>query len=279
MISKYKAVAFDMDGTLLNSEKKITVPVLTAISDAVKEGKQVVLASGRSLAEIRVYQDKLKDIRYWVAESGSVVYDTWNDKILYRKVFDKKTEDAFAAAACRKDADFMLLAMSNGEIYISSHGMKNMAHYNMAAYESLFEKCGRVVEDFLLFMNQNNDGFEKINIITDSSATRETVLDRLEEEKIPATFVKAELSNLECSPLGTSKASGLRELFSKLRIPLEQVIAVGDADNDIQMLKSVGFPVAMGNGNEHVKSLAKAVVSDNDHDGTAQAIYEYLLRR
>lgn len=277
-MDKYKLIAFDMDGTLLNSEKKITNPVLSAIAEASGKGRQVVLASGRSLGELRVYKDILRYVRYWVAESGAVVYDAYNNRILYRKTFSTEVQDALVAVAEWNDTDTMFLSMSEGEIYIDSRGMENMSHYNMAAYESLFEECGRIIGDFPSFMMRNNDGFEKINIISDSSETREIVLKRLEEQKVPATFVKAEISNLECSPTGISKATGLKELCSYLNISSDQVIAVGDADNDLEMLKSVGFPIAMGNGNKHVKSVAKAVVSDNNHDGTAQAIHEYLLK-
>ena len=62
-----------------------------------------------------------------------------------------------------------------------------------------------------------------------------------------------------------------------LDIPMEQTIAVGDADNDIDILTAAGLSIAMGNANETVKSICDVVVGDCDHDGCAEAIRRYLL--
>lgn len=62
-----------------------------------------------------------------------------------------------------------------------------------------------------------------------------------------------------------------------LHISMEQTIAVGDADNDLDILKQAGLAVAMGNANENVKNIADVIVNDNDHGGCAQTIRDYLL--
>lgn len=276
-MSSYELIAFDMDGTLLNSEKKITRPVLDAIAEAEKQGKQVALGTGRSLGELKIYADDLKNIRYWVAESGAAVYDSYNDKFLYRKTFDPQTQQVFAEVAGWPDTDTTLFTMSMGESYIEKRAMKLLDHYNLGVYTETYEACGRLIDEDQDFIASRKEGFEKINIMSDSPETRETVYQRLLALHVPATIAKAEISNLECSPLGTSKATGIKKLCEILNLSTDNVIAVGDADNDLEMLGAVGFPIAMGNGNEHVKAVAKAVVADNDHDGTAEAIYKYLL--
>ncbi len=75
-----------------------------------------------------------------------------------------------------------------------------------------------------------------------------------------------------------SKASGVAELAQNLSIPLSQVMAIGDNNNDIKMLRSVGWGVAMGQASEAVKSAAKAVTASNWEDGVALAIERYALR-
>ena len=67
------------------------------------------------------------------------------------------------------------------------------------------------------------------------------------------------------------------QLCEYLGIPVEETIAVGDADNDIEVLKTAGLAIAMGNAAEHVKAIADVMVADCDHDGCAEAIGKYLL--
>lgn len=270
-------IAFDMDGTLLNSKKEITAPVVEAIEDAVKAGKKVVLSTGRSLSELRLYGGALKDIQYWIIESGAMVYDSWNDKILFRKCFDKKAEQVITSVPGWEDTDTLLLGMSKGESYFGERLLSEIDHYNLAPFRTLYAQCGIRVKDDREFYRTYKDGFEKINIFCTSTEEREKIRTRLMETDIPVTFADSEFSNIECSPKGVTKATGIRELCSHLGITTDKVIAVGDADNDLDMLRAVGFPIAMGNANEHAKAVAKAVVADNDHDGTREAVYKFLL--
>jgi len=76
---------------------------------------------------------------------------------------------------------------------------------------------------------------------------------------------------------GCSKASGVTALAAHYRIPLEQVMAIGDNTNDLAMLQSVGWDVAMGQAPESVKAAAKVVTASNIEDGVALAIERYAL--
>jgi 5-amino-6-(5-phospho-D-ribitylamino)uracil phosphatase len=77
---------------------------------------------------------------------------------------------------------------------------------------------------------------------------------------------------------GCSKASGVTALAGFLAIPMQEVMALGDNNNDIEMLKTVGWGVAMGQASESVQSAANAVTTSNWEDGAAQAIERYALR-
>ena len=87
----------------------------------------------------------------------------------------------------------------------------------------------------------------------------------------------SEISSLEISAQGVDKGVGLKKLCEYLDIPIDQTIAVGDADNDLGALKYAGLAIAMGNANEHVKKIADVIVADCDHEGCAEAIETYLL--
>ena len=81
---------------------------------------------------------------------------------------------------------------------------------------------------------------------------------------------------LEVVPKHVSKGNGLRMLGEILGISLDEMAACGDEENDLPMLTTVGYPVAMGNGSKEVKDVAKYVTATNEESGVAQAIYHIL---
>ena len=82
-MSKYKMIAFDMDGTLLNSQKKVRKETLDAINKAFDGGKEVILCTGRALAELEEYIELIPRMRYMVMTSGAFVYDIKEKKDIY----------------------------------------------------------------------------------------------------------------------------------------------------------------------------------------------------
>ena len=83
-------------------------------------------------------------------------------------------------------------------------------------------------------------------------------------------------NNFEIMPEGVNKGLALQELTQVMGITMDEVMAIGDSDNDSDMLRIAGMPVVMGNGDEAVKKLAKYVTDTNDNDGVAKAIYKFI---
>ena len=83
--------------------------------------------------------------------------------------------------------------------------------------------------------------------------------------------------NIEINAAGVNKGKGLLELGGILGISREEIMAFGDGDNDIAMLREVGFGVAMENADEEVKAVADYVTGSNDEDGVAKAIARFVL--
>jgi hypothetical protein len=84
---------------------------------------------------------------------------------------------------------------------------------------------------------------------------------------------------LEVLPPNGSKGDALRVLLDELNIPAEQVMALGDGENDIEMLQLAGIGVAVGNASPLLKAVADQVVASNDDDGVAEAIERFVLHR
>lgn len=96
-------------------------------------------------------------------------------------------------------------------------------------------------------------------------------------EAAPSVMFGGQLKNIEVNRRGVSKGRALEALAARLGCGLQNVMAVGDSDNDLSMLRMAGLGVAMGNAPEHIRAAADAVTADNKADGAARAIEKWLL--
>ena len=147
----------------------------------------------------------------------------------------------------------------------------------MGVYIPMYEKVCTKVEDTIKFHYEDKQGIEKMNLFHTTPQDRENTRKKL--QGLPIEMLDAEETSLEISPLGVTKGFGLKKLCEYLNMGIEQSIAVGDADNDLDILKTAGLAIAMGNANENAQKIADVKVADNDHDGVAEAIYKYLLEK
>ena len=269
----YQLLAVDMDGTLLTSEKKILPETMEAIEAAVAMDKTIVLGTGRGVPELTDYLSALSLIRYGICLSGSLVYDFKERKAVSVERIEQETILKIAAVARRFDGMLHLLAAD--ESIVEKSQVTHLSDFNMGIYQSMFSKITVKVDD-LAKECEKRAFLPKVNIYF------RTVADRLAGyailKSLPLNFAFAEGASLEMTPAGVNKGSGLIALSGHLGIDIPQTIAVGDADNDKEMIKTAGLGVAMGNADSAIKDIADVVVSDNDHDGVGEAIRRYLLR-
>ena len=240
-MSEYKLIGLDMDGTLLNSKKKITPENMAAIEKAFSQGKEVVLSTGRSVAELREYTDIIKGLKYLVCTSGAMVYDLEKEETIYcapipNEVIDKVSEIA-------ETSDVMVILQTT-EAIAKKTDLDNLA--------------------------------SKINIYHSTPEAREVTKKIL--SKYDLVFNYAEENSLEVSPANVTKGTGLTWLCNHLGFGINKAIDVGDAENDIDAIATAGLGVAMANAIDKVKEIADVVLeNDCDHSGCAEAIEKYLL--
>ena len=269
---KYKMLALDLDGTLLNSQKQITQPTVDAINRLLERGVNVVFASGRNLPEMRDIRRVLDKIRYGIQISGGLVFDFAEDKVI--AVRPVPFETIMTIIDVGLDERAMIHLHTVRDSIARQADIDRMSDFHMGIYQPMFERICVKVDDIKRFAIDNGGEVIKVNLYHRSAESRQRSLDRLKHLQLEP--VLAEAFNLEASPRGVTKASGLIELCAHLNIPLEQTVAIGDAPNDREILQTAGLGIAMGNADDDIKKIAGFVTLDNDHDGIAHAIEKFF---
>lgn len=270
-MSKYKLIALDMDGTLLNSHKMISEPTVAAIEKAIDASKHVVLSTGRAIAELDDYKTELKCIKYGICESGALIYDFKHNCIVHQEIITSVLIEAILAAASKDN--IMIHLLTNGNSVISKNDLENMQKYHMAIYQPMFRRVSTTVNDISEYARNNK--IEKINLYHVSPEARARSYEIL--KNLPLSLVLAETTSLEITPLNVNKATGLMVLCDYLDLDITETIAVGDANNDLEVLKTAGLAIAMKNAADNIKEICDVIVSDNDHHGCKEAIEDYLM--
>lgn len=274
-MGKYKLIALDMDGTLLNSKKEISPVTLEMLHRAEAEGKEIVLSTGRGVAELKEYEEKLKVVRYLNGTSGAVVYDWKEKKVVAENPLDPKELEIILDAAKKEDAMVHLFTVE--EALIQQSHLDCLEEYQMGIYRKMYETVAKKVENIYAYYAEHPFPVTKCNLYHRCVESRARTEQYLRERGIASAMVHSEITALEFNAAGVNKGTGLLQLCEHLHVSPEEVIAVGDANNDLEVLQIAGLSVAMGNGIEEVKALADVVVADCDHDGCAEAIEKYLL--
>lgn len=271
-MSRYGLIALDMDGTLLNSEKKISQATQVAIQEVFAAGKEVVLSTGRCVAELDEYFPQLPGIRYLICTSGALVYDLKQQREIYSQKIAPRTVLQILQAGQLEECMEHLLTMDS---IVQSDKVSSMERYNLAHHQPMFQRVATKVPYLYAYYLQNPIPVEKAVLHHATEEGRERSRQRLKH--LALELVDSEVTSLECSARGVTKGMGLAKLCEYLKFPIEETIAVGDSDNDIDMLKRAGFSIAMGNAKENVKNICDVIVEDCDHDGCVRAIQKYLL--
>ena len=274
-MNNWKLVALDMDGTLLMSDKSLHPETIRDIREASEQGVSFVYCSGRSIPEIRLIADQLPMIRYAVCLSGAIVYDLEEDAILYRRTIPQELVYRIMDAS-EGEGDPMLHFLLDRESVVRGDQVTHMADFCRAEFQETFNLTTRPVTD-MQEEARKHESVAKFNLYCRNAEQRRRICEKL--EGLPLTVVQIEEASVEINAEGVSKAAGMQALTEHLGIRMDEVMAVGDSENDRAVLQAVGFPVAMANAEGPIKVLCGNVTqNDNDHNGVGEALRRFVLK-
>lgn len=270
----YQLIAFDMDGTLLNSDHEISEKTAYMIDKAVKAGKTVVFCTGRAPAELLFYPDKVPGVRYAICASGAILWDIKEHRILKERLLSP--EIILSCLSCAQGHDHMIQLFTE-DVYFPEFTHERLASVGLGYYAALYDVIAKKIPDFENVYKAAPYPAAKFSIHMTSLEEYAAVRRLMDAEKLPVALKFANQYSVEITAEGVTKGDMLAYLCDYLGIPVSGSIAVGDSDNDTDALLTAGLGIAMGNATESIRKIAGAVVADNDHDGCAEAISEYLL--
>ena len=275
-----KLLFLDIDGTLFGTDGKIRPSSIRAMKHAQEKGVTIILASGRDYTSLPWEQLKEVDIPYVITCNGSAAYKTDTKECLYKECLDR--EEMTSVFSYILDRGIHLNVQMNGGNYTEKKCqdyIKNMAVPDYVK-EIIRNNC-KALDDITGFIRENDVDILKVTLNFQMKDDGE-YLNREETSRYLKQFpdiqvVDGGFANLEFNKAGISKATGVQFLSEYMGVSVNDVIAIGDSENDIEMLKTAGTGIAMGNAVEEAKAAADDITSSNDEDGVAKAIEKYLL--
>lgn len=270
LIMKYSILALDLDGTLTNSEKRITPKTLESVQKAADTGVDIVLASGRPVLGIKDIAKQLQLYDkggYILAYNGAEIINCKTGNLVLKKELPMECYPLICSAARKYGVNALtyddegILAESDDAKYVIKEAINN--NISIKKVEVLEDVVKAAVPKFMIVGEP-----EDLKKVKDE-------LDKQIGDIISIFF--SEPYFLELTPKNVKKDSSLECLVSHLGKTCDELMCIGDGLNDIPMFKVSGLAVAMENAYPETKQYADDVTLSNDDDGVAYAIEKYIF--
>lgn len=255
-----KLVATDLDGTLVRSDNTVSMRSSDVLKRLAAKGVHIVGITGRGPRLLQLCRTDVPSADHLVMAQGSYIFDTGHDspKMLRSHAFPGEQALSIVETIEAVAGPLTVLVESG-----SAHGapllgdeVKNWP-FAVPIHTTDRESAhtGNIVKSFLL--SESKTSMELLALANELIGPER------------AEFTESGLGFVEVCPPGATKAAGLMYVCDRLDVSVDDVLAFGDATNDLSMLSLVGHSVAMGNAHPRIKSVAADTTATNDDDGVA----------
>lgn len=268
----YKLIAVDLDGTLLNSNSQISDENLSAISKLAEMGVKTTTLTGRTYYEI---PDKLREfdaLSYCVYSNGAGIKSKISNKDFYNPISKPIAKAVFNIIS---EYDTMIEFYSNGYPFL------NKANFNNEAYKyfriddyfiPVMPKTRKPIDDISVILDNDDYNIEMIHTFFRNEDERQECINRLKNEIGGIDISFSMTSNLEVFALGVNKGAGLKKLCELADISIDDVLVVGDSNNDVTAFQIAKNKYAVSNACDNLKNISTKIICSND-----EHIMQYIL--
>lgn len=271
----YKLICLDMDGTVLNSEKKISKENKDAIKKAHDKGIKIAISTGRIFTSAMYYAEILGVKAPIIASNGAYIREKDKDKVIYQCEIEKEVCKKVASIA--EKYNFFNCFNTYDKIIADKPFHDDYIYYKLNS--ELPENKRIKLESVSNFKNILNEDENKILKFISLSDDYEGLKKAKEEIKNieELEVVSSGKNNIEVMKKGVSKGNAVKVLSQFYKIDKEDIICIGDSENDLSMIEYAGMGIVMGNGDDYMKEKANYITDTNDNNGVAKAIYKFVL--
>lgn len=273
-----RMIGLDLDGTVFNEKKEITEHTREVLGKAIQQGVVVLPATGRPAVGLPRQFLEIPGVRYAVTGNGSRILDLKLGITLYEEMIPWELAlKAIAEMATYTGGCWEVY--HQGKIYLDEENYRFTPHADMSPELLEYIRNSRIPCKNLQDRIRNEQWkIEKLHMMFSDTGERDRKM-KILAARFPELHIScATTFNVEIISRKAGKGNGLLELGKILGITREEIMACGDAENDWDMLRKVGFPVAMGNADPETKKLAAFVTRSNQEDGVAWAVEQFVLR-
>jgi len=271
----YKLICIDMDGTLLNDKKNISERNLKSIRLANEKGVRIVVCTGRIFTSANFFSELLGVKSPVIASNGAYIREKDRDEIVYNATLGEEK--------CKK----LLSVFRQYDIYPHYYTSNKIFTEDVTFSSRFYKETNKIlskdnqiksmlVKDWnKVFKEYGNEIFKCIGVEVD--------LEKIEKVKKSLRgmndfeVVSSNFDNFEVTNKGVTKGNAVKILADYYGINKEQVICIGDSENDLSMIEFAGLGVAMGNADENVKLASQYITDTNNNDGVAKVIEKFVL--
>lgn len=261
-----KLLALDLDDTLLNKSNLISPRCREAIRKAVAKGVLVTIATGRMYASAVPFARQLGLDIPIITYTGALIKSGLSDEVLFTRSFEPAT--AAELLELFRARGWYIQVYQGDKLYVEEYNEKSQTYEALTGIKPIpaGPELYRLVNHVY-----------KMMAIAEPGAMKEIaqVVHSVFQGRVFAPLSRPRY--LEMVHPDVNKGAAIDFLARRLGIKQSEVMAVGDSNNDVDMLKYAGLGVAMGNAMPGVKAIADAITLTNDEDGVAEAIHKYIL--
>ena len=281
MSAQIKLVALDLDGTLFNDKLEITEENRRAIRAAIEAGTHVIISTGRPYVAMPI--DKIADlgIRYAITSNGGAIYRLPEKECVFSRCMPPEVIVPVIRHLQTKEIQYD--AFIGGIRYRESNRQYIVDRLTQfpEATRQLVKTNATFVDDLAEFIESRELDVEKMTInfypLPDGTYKDRDDVWKYLSANPQITALCGGYMNMEYTMAGTTKAMGLRFLADMLHVPMECTMAVGDTQNDADIMQAAAIGVAMGNASDDIKAIADFVSKSNNESGVAYALDKFVF--